>query len=321
MSTTTEASSSASGDGLTLPPSDSRQEVPEDDDADIEPRQSGRKRPLSVGRPLAATAPRFEIFVRDVVGITRTFEMADAKTSVMHRGKEWALQPRYVAKPDARSALWGLLDVYQREEDGEPVADLVVRCRVCAIDGVETHPFLKGGAPSNGSKHDEGTRKGQAGPTRRADHLKATLYLLINAQGGNRTRSVAADRSIRRLLLPRARREHHLRFVQMQIMTRSPHVFGRNAYVRAFLDGLKAQYAPPALGTVAHLLTELASFVRDALRTAIATAKEAYAGAAFAHVATDMWTETHSHLSYGSVVLRFVELSSGEVRELSLGAW
>ena len=66
---------------------------------------------------------------------------------------------------------------------------------------------------------------------------------------------MASDGSIRRLLLPRARREHHLRFVQMQIMTKSPHAFGRNAYVSAFLDGLKAQYAPPALGTVAHILT------------------------------------------------------------------
>jgi len=107
--------------------------------------------------------------------------MEDAKTSVMHRGKKWALQPRYMAKPDARSALWGLLDVYQREEGGKPVADLVVRCRVCAIDGVETHLFLKGGAPINGSKHVEGTGKGQAGPARRADHLQAALYLLNNA--------------------------------------------------------------------------------------------------------------------------------------------
>jgi len=52
--------------------------------------------------------------------------------------------------------------------------------------------------------------------------------------------------------------------------------------VRAFLDGLKAQYAHPALGTVAHRLTALASFVRDALRTAISTAKDASAGAALA---------------------------------------
>jgi len=86
---------------------------------------------------VAATARRFEIFVRAVVGITLKFEMADANTSVMHRGKEWALQPGYVAKPDARSALWGLLNVYQREEGREPVADLVVRCRVCAMDGVK----------------------------------------------------------------------------------------------------------------------------------------------------------------------------------------
>jgi len=95
----------------------------------------------------------------------------------------------------------------------------------------------------------------------------------------------------------------------MKIMTKSLHAFGRNAYVRVFLNGLKAQYAPLALGTVAHLLADLALFVRDAMRTAIATAKDAYAGSAFAPVAADLRTETHSHLSYGSVVLRFVELS------------
>jgi len=61
--------------------------------------------------------------------------------------------------------------------------------------------------------------------------------------------------------------------------------------------------------------------VRDALRTAIATAKDAYAGAAITHVATDLWTETHSHLAYGLVVVRFVDLSSREVRELPLGVW
>jgi len=89
--------------------------------------------------------------------------------------------------------------------------------------------------------------------------------------------------------------------------------------VRAFLHGLQAQYAPPARGTVAHLRTELASFVRDTLRTAIAMDEDAYAGAAFSHVPTDLWTETHSHLSYGLVVLRFVDLSSGGARKLPLG--
>ena len=196
-----------------------------------------------------------------------------------------------------------------------------MRCRVRAIDKVKTHLFLKGEAPSIGSEHVETTRKGQAGPTCRADHLQAALYLLKNAEGGNWTRSVADDGSIRRLLLPRVRREHHLRFAQIHIMTKSPHSFWKNADVRAFLEGLKAKYASPALGTVAHFLTALDLLVRDALRNAIATAKDAYAGAALDHVAADLWTETNSHLSYGSVLVRIVNLSSGEVRELPFGVW
>jgi len=132
---------------------------------------------------------------------------------------------------------------------------------------------------------------------------------------------VTADGSIRRLLLLQARREHLLLYVHMLIMTKSPHAFGNNSYVRSFLKGLKAQCAPSALGTVAHRMRELAQFVRDALRNAIATAKNECAGAAITHVATDLWTETHSHLGYGLVVVRFVDLSSREVRELPLGVW
>jgi len=74
----------------------------------------------------------------------------------------------------------------------------------------------------------EGTAKGKASPCRRADHLQAGLYLEKNAQGGNLTRVVAANGTIRRFMPPKARREHHLRFVQTQVMTRSPHACGQN---------------------------------------------------------------------------------------------
>jgi len=133
-----------------------------------------------------------------------------------------------------------------------------VRRRVCAIDGVEAHHFLKAKGPSNGSKHVEAPGMSRAGPTLRADNHQASLYLLKNAQSASRTRFVAADGSIRRLLLLRARREHLLLFVHMLIMTKSQHAFGNNAYVRSFLKGLKAQCAPSALGTVAHRMRELA---------------------------------------------------------------
>jgi len=51
-----------------------------------------------------------------------------------------------------------------------------VRWRVCAIDGVEAHHFLKAKGPINGSKHVEAPGKSRAGPTLRADNHQASLY-------------------------------------------------------------------------------------------------------------------------------------------------
>ena len=278
-----------------------------------------RKRPLRTGIGSVPAATDFTIFVRDVVGITRDVVMVTPMPSVMHKREGWQLAPAFEAQSDTRSPLWGLLDVYERLTDAAAAGDVLARCRVCALTGADTFLFLKAGAPSNGTKHMEGTAKGKASPCRRADHLQAALYLAKNAQGGNRTRVVAANGTIRRFMQPMARREHHLRFVQMQVMTRSPHAFGQNTYVRVFLDGLKSQYSPPALDAVAHLLTELASFVSDGLRALISAAKEAYAGAPFCHVVTDLWTEEHSHRSYGSLVVRLTDLETGTVREFFLG--
>jgi len=235
----------------------------------------------------------------------------------MHKGEGWQLAPAFEAQSDTRSPLWGLLDVYERLRDAAAAVDILARCRVCALAGADTFLFHKAEAPSNGTKHMEGTVKGKASPCRRADHLQAALYLSKNTQGGNRTRVVAANGT--RFMKPMAPREHHLRIVQMQVMTRSPHAFGQKTYVRLFLDGLKSQYSPPALDTVAHLLTELAAFVSDGLRAVISAAKEAYAGAPFCHVVADLWTEEHLHRSYGSLFVRLRDLESGTVRELPLG--
>ena len=300
------------------PPSGSDSEGADDPDTVGTGR---RKRPLSTGIGSVPAATDFTIFVRDVVGITRDVVMVTPMPSVMHKGEGWQLAPAFEAHSDTRSPLWGLLDIYERLTDAAAAGDVLARCRVCALTGADTFLFLKAGAPSNGTKHMEGTAKGKASPCRRADHLQAAPYLAKNAQGGNRTRVVAANGTIRRFMQPMARREHHLRFVQMQVMPRSPHAFGQNTYVRLFLDGLKSQYSPPALDTVAHLLTEFASFVSDGLRAFLSSAKEAYAGAPFCHVVTDPWTEEHSHRSDSSLVVRLTDLETGTVRELSFGVW
>jgi len=42
--------------------------------------------------------------------------------------------------------------------------DVYVRCKVCALDGVERYLFLQGGQTSNGIKHFKTTGKGQGSP-------------------------------------------------------------------------------------------------------------------------------------------------------------
>jgi len=85
------------------------------------------------------------------------------------------------------------------------------------------------------------------------------------------------------------------------------------------LEGLELQYAPLALDTAAHLLTEFASFMRDALREAISAAKVAYAGLPSCHDVTDKWTEEHSHQRYGSLVVRLTDLDAGVAWDFPLG--
>jgi len=92
-------------------------------------------------------------------------------------------------------------------------------------------------------------------------------------------------------------------------------------YFCLFLEGLNSQYAPPELDAVARRLTELASFTRDALRSAISAAEAAYAGLSFRHAVTDLWTEEKSHMSYGSLVARLTDLDAEVARDLPLGVW
>jgi len=145
-------------------------------------------------------APDFNIFLHDVVRITRDVVMVSATPSVMHKGEIWRLKTAFVSKSDARSPLWGLLDVYVRISDEDAVGDILARCRVCPRTGTGTFLFLKGVAPRSGTKHMEGTGEGKASPFRRADHLQAALFLAKNAHGGNRVRTLAATRAIRRCM-------------------------------------------------------------------------------------------------------------------------
>jgi len=125
--------------------------------------------------------------------------------------------------------------------------DVYVRCKVCALDNAETYLFLQGGQTSNGTRRFETTVKGKGSAARRGDHLLAALYLAKNFKGGPRTRLTAADGAITQVMRPADRREHHVQFVLMQIMTSFSHAFGASANVCSFLADLRINYAPPAL--------------------------------------------------------------------------
>ncbi|KAK1864842.1 hypothetical protein I4F81_007379 [Pyropia yezoensis] len=120
---------------------------------------------------------------------------------------------------------------------------------------------------------------------------------------------------------PTERREHHVRFTMMVVMTGSAHAFAREEYVRAFLDGLRISYTSPAMGSVAHHLDELAFHLHTSVVASLRAVKAYYKGDPCAHVSTYMWTARHFHDSYGSVVVRYIDQDRFEAVERSLGVW
>eukprot|EP00170_Pyropia_yezoensis_P001418 contig_6255_g1422 len=68
-----------------------------------------------------------------------------------------------------------------------------------------------------------------------------------------------------------------------------------------------------------HILAELYSFTLDAVRNLLRTAKATYCGLPFAHATMDLWTERHSRLAFGSVVIRFVDPATTTMHVLHLG--
>eukprot|EP00170_Pyropia_yezoensis_P004372 contig_17879_g4385 len=68
-----------------------------------------------------------------------------------------------------------------------------------------------------------------------------------------------------------------------------------------------------------HLLAELYGAVLDRVRSRAKQVKELYNGLPFAHAVMDLWTERHSRVSYGSIVLRFVDPVTTTMEVMPLG--
>jgi len=107
----------------------------------------------------------------------------------------------------------------------------------------------------------------------------------------------------------------------MQVMPSSSHACASNEFVRAFLEGFRVSYAPPANSTLIHHLTEISDYVTTDLQRWLGDIVEAYGCIPFAHVSTDLWTAGHSHESYGAVIIRYVDLDPLLATEKSLCVW
>lgn len=290
--------------------------LPEERRDDLTPTRPVRldNRPLSSGQtPPSEDARAVMILLRDV-GVVKAGDAPTPAASVECQGDTWTLRTG-ASEKGRRSCLWDLVAVYERQETD----DIYALCRICAAHGITKWLFLKGGVPGNGTKHFETVGKGKAAAAVRSDHLLGALYLSKNQKGGPKTKEMAADGTITRFMRPADRRDRDVRFVLMQIMTSSAYAFAQDEYVRSFLEELRVQYRPPALGTVAHHLTELASNVASSLSDIIVVLKEGYQGVRWAHVATDLWTARHSSDSYGALTVRFLKPKTMITGERSLG--
>lgn len=154
----------------------------------------------------------------------------------------------------------------------------------------------------NGLKHLEKAAHKDLPTTKQLAHSRAMIYISKDATGGNRSKVVAKDNSIRRFL-GLGKRRHHLSFVRMQVMSVSPHSLAANEHMRSFLSELSV-CVPPAPATVIHHLLELYNFLMIKTRAKLQRVKQQYDGIPSAHVVCDHWTEKHRSNSLGSVVVR-----------------
>lgn len=190
----------------------------------------------------------------------------------------------------------------QREREARH-GDSCAVCRICAIDGKKIIFSIKGGAASIGTKHYETIESGKGSETRRKDYRQAAVYSSENAKGGPRTLAAGPDGTITQLMRPTQCRAHLVRLTMTLVMTDAEHTLAREKYKRAFLDGFRIKYTPPALGPAAHHVTKLALCVRASSQCSCDWVKAFYKGVRWAQVSTDIRTARHSHESCGSVVM------------------
>lgn len=214
-----------------------------------------------------------------------------------------------------RSVAWSFFELYLQEDSSSK--DLLSWCRLCGGLGSTTVLSIPAAVIGNSVKHFENVSNGRGAVEKKLAHSRAALFICRNLSGGNPTKR-GGDANVARHFTTDVR-PHHLRFVLMQVMSHSPRILTTSPYLESFVSNLNASYSTPAVKTMTHILVELYSFTLDAVRDLLRTVKVAYGGLPFAHAAMDVWTERHSRLAFGSVVIRFVEPATTSMRVLHLG--
>lgn len=214
-----------------------------------------------------------------------------------------------------RSVAWSFFYLYRQEDSSSK--DLLGWCRLCGGLGSTTVLSIPAGVIGNSVKHFENVSNGRGATEKKLAHSRAAFHICRNPTGGNRTKRVVDGNIARHFTLDV--RPHHLRFVLMQVMSHSPRILTTSPYLDSFVSNLNASYSTPSVNTMTQILVELYSFTLDALRDLLRTVKASYGGLPFAHATLDLWTERHSRMAFGSVVIRFVDPATTTMRVLHLG--
>lgn len=103
----------------------------------------------------------------------------------------------------------------------------------------------------------------------------------------------------------------------MTVVTHSPHSLTNDSFMDGLIGAL-ASYTTPAKNTLHHMV-KLHNFKLLSMGQQVYLVIESFHGLPFAHIVTGPWTKKHKTVSYGSIVLRYVDPATTSVVVLSVG--
>ena len=197
---------------------------------------------------------------------------------------------------------------------------------MCALSSHSATYVLRGEKSSNSWRHfDNFATSAQAGDLQRRRHAAVVVY---RSQTAHPNKAIASrengpiDGYLRsgrtRVMSPVQARPHHLCFVLLMVKTLSPFDLAGNEYLIEFVRGLGVPHDPPSGPTVRDVLLDLCVYLTGGLRAEVSRLQRCYRDLPFFHLVTELLTERHGTGSYGSLVLRCVDLDDFSMTEFHL---